>query len=418
MAKPTGAKCNLACEYCFYTPKSSLYPNEDLRMSDEVLEEYVKQYIEVIKTPEVTFAWQGGEPTLMGIEFFKKALKYQEKYKKNNMVVYNTIQTNGTLINNEWCQLFLENNFLVGISIDGPQELHDVYRNDKEGNPSFERVMSAIRLMQKHGVEFNILTTVNRLNADHPLEVYKFFKEEVGAQFIQFIPIVELENNDPDGNFNVSNESVLPEQYGDFLIAIFDEWIKYDVGKVYIQLFDAALASWVGYPPSVCLFTPTCGTAMIIEFNGDLYSCDHFVDSEHLLGNIMVNPLDELVSSSQQLHFGLDKKDKLPLQCNHCNFKFACNGACPKHRFVVDENDVGGINYLCPGYKKFFNHISWPMQIMASLFNQGRAPAEIMEVLNGENSNLKDIFRDVNRNDPCPCGSELKFKKCHGKALK
>lgn len=415
MAKPNGALCNLNCKYCFYTPKKELYPDIEIGMSDEVLESYTSQYINAMNIPEVTFSWQGGEPTLMGIEFFKKAIKFQEKYKKPGMQIHNNIQTNGILLDDEWCQFFQENNFLVGISIDGPKELHNTYRKDKKGNPSFDKVMQAIRLMQKYGVEFNILATVNRLNADHPLEVYKFFKEEIGAQFIQFIPIVELEREDSNGNINVSSESVLPGQYGDFLIAIFGEWVKKDVGKVYIQIFDAALASWAHYPPSVCLFAPTCGTAMIIEHNGDLYSCDHFVDSEHLLGNIMENPLEELVSSSQQFHFGLDKKDKLPSQCNQCNFKFACYGACPKHRFLKDKTGEEGLNYLCPGYKKFFSHINWPMKIMASLLNQGRAPAEIMQFLDGKNGKLNDIFQGVGRNDHCPCGSGLKFKKCHGK---
>jgi uncharacterized protein len=276
--------------------------------------------------------------------------------------------------------------------------------------------MQAIRLLQKQGVEFNILATVNRLNADHPLEVYRFFKEEINAQFIQFIPIVELESEQEDENIIVSSESVLPEQYGNFLIAIFDEWIKKDIGEVYVQIFDAALASWVDYPSSVCIFSPTCGTAMIVEHNGDLYSCDHFVDSEHLLGNIMETPLEELVSSSQQFHFGLDKTDKLSKQCIHCDFKFACWGACPKHRFSKDDNGKRGLNYLCPGYKKFFKHINWPMRIMAALFNQERAPSEVMKILTGNYDNLNDLFFDIGRNDSCPCGSGLKFKKCHGKS--
>ena len=308
MAKPIGAICNLNCKYCFYTPKKELYPDMNTGMSDEVLEEYTRQYIDAMKIPEITFAWQGGEPTLMGIEFFKKAIKYQEKYKKPGMQIYNTIQTNGILLDDEWCQFFRENNFLVGISIDGPQELHDAYRKDKKGNPSFDQVMHGIRLMQKHGVEFNILATVNRVNADHPLEVYKFFKDEVGAKYIQFIPIVELVSEDSNGNIKVSDESVLPEQYGKFLTTIFDEWIKNDVGEVYVQIFDAALASWVDYPPSVCIFAPTCGTAMIIEHNGDMYACDHFVDPDHLLGNIMDTKLDELVLSSKQFQFGKIKR--------------------------------------------------------------------------------------------------------------
>jgi uncharacterized protein len=413
MAKPNGALCNLSCKYCFYTPKKELYPDIDMGMSDEVLEKYICQYINAVKVPEVTFSWQGGEPTLLGIQFFKKAIKYQEKHKKPGMNIYNTIQTNGILLDDEWCQFFRENNFLVGISIDGPKELHDAYRKDKKGNSTFDRVMQSIRLMQEFGVEFNILATVNRINADYPLEVYRFFKD-IGAQFIQFIPIVELGSEDLDGNIKVSDESVLPEQYGDFLIAVFDEWVKKDVGKIYIQIFDAALASWFDYPPSVCLFAPTCGTAMIIEHNGDLYSCDHFVDSEHLLGNIMETPLQELVLSSQQSQFGLDKMDNLPSECIQCDFKFACYGACPKHRFIKDKTGEKRLNYLCPGYKKFFAHINWPMQVMTTLLKQERAPAYIMQLLDGK-IKPKEIFHYVGRNDPCPCGSGLKFKRCHGK---
>jgi uncharacterized protein len=378
-----------------------------------VLEKYISQYINAVKVPEVTFSWQGGEPTLLGIQFFKKAIKYQEKHKKPGMHIYNTIQTNGILLDDEWCQFFRENNFLVGISIDGPKEFHDAYRKDKKGNSTFDRVMQSIRLMQEFRVEFNILSTVNRINADYPLEVYRFFKD-IGAQFIQFIPIVELGSEDLDGNIKVSDESVLPEQYGDFLIAVFDEWVKKDVGKIYVQIFDAALASWFNYPPSVCLFAPTCGTAMIIEHNGDLYSCDHFVDSEHLLGNIMETPLQELVLSSQQSQFGLDKMDNLPSECIQCDFKFACYGACPKHRFIKDKTGEKRLNYLCPGYKKFFAHINWPMQVMTTLLKQERAPAYIMQLLDGK-IKPKEIFHYVGRNDPCPCGSGLKFKRCHGK---
>jgi uncharacterized protein len=410
MAKPTGAMCNLACKYCFYTSKRKLYPNDDLRMSDETLKEYVKQYIDAIKIPEVTFAWQGGEPTLMGIDFFQKAIKYQNKYKKDGMKIYNTIQTNGILLNDEWCQFFHENNFLVGLSVDGPQELHDTYRVDKEDKSTFDNVMNGLKLLKKHGVEFNILTTVNRTNADNPLEVYKFFRDEVGVKFIQFIPIVEQNN----GDSSVSEESLRPEQYGTFLISIFDEWVKHDVGDVFVQIFDATLASWVDYPPAICIFAPTCGTAMIIEHNGDVYSCDHFVDSEHLLGNIMETQIRELVSSSQQFQFGLDKRDNLSKQCIQCDFKFACWGACPKHRFS-GSNDEKGLNYLCQDYIMFFNHIKWPIQIMASLFNHGKDPAEIMQIFHDKCDNLSDLFPDVGRNDPCPCGSLLKFKKCHGK---
>jgi len=379
MAKPNGALCNLNCEYCFYTPKKELYQDREMEMSDEVLEEYTRQYINAMEIPEVTFAWQGGEPTLMGIEFFKKAIKFQEKYKKPGMQIYNTIQTNGTLLDKDWCEFFRENNFLVGISIDGPQDFHDAYRRDKKGNPSFDQVMHGLDLIKKHEVEFNILSTVNRINADYPLEVYNFFKEEVGAKHIQFIPIVELE--DKDSKKKVSDESVLPEQYGKFLSTIFDEWVRKDVGKVYVQIFDSALASWVDYPPAVCVFAPTCGTALIIEHNGDIYSCDHFVDSEHLLGNIMKKSLKEMVISSFQLQFGQNKVDHLPKQCIECSVKFACQGACPKHRFCIDAKGETDLNYLCSSYKTFFEHIKKPMMIMASLFNQGRAPAEVMSIL-------------------------------------
>ena len=415
MAKPTSAMCNLDCKYCFYSSKKELYSEEDFKMSDRVLEEYVYQYIGANENPEVTFAWQGGEPTLMGIDFFLKAIQFQEKYKKPGMQIFNTIQTNGTLLNEAWCEFFRKNNFLVGISIDGPQEFHDFYRKDKKGNSTFNRVIHGLRLMQKHGVEFNILATVNRVNADHPLEVYRFFKDQIKAKYIQFIPIVEVENKDSKEEFKVSEESVLPEQYGKFLSSIFDEWVKHDVGIIFVQIFDAALASWVNYPQSVCLFAPTCGTASIIEHNGDIYSCDHFVDLDHLLGNIMETPLEELMLSDKQYQFGQAKKDELPLQCIQCNLKFACQGACPKHRFCKDVNGKSGLNYLCPSYKEFFSHIDWPMRIMAYLFNHGRAPADIMPIMNGKNDDLKEIFSDINRNDPCPCGSGIKFKKCHGK---
>jgi uncharacterized protein len=380
-------------------------------MSNKVLKEYIQQYIETVKVPEVTFAWQGGEPTLMGIDFFKKALEYQNKYKNPGINIYNTIQTNGTLLNDEWCEFFCENNFLVGISIDGPKELHDTYRVDKENQSTFKRVIRGLNLLKKHEVEFNILATVNKTNGEHPLEVYKFFRNELGVKFIQFIPIVEQKL----GESLVSKESVRPEQYGKFLISIFDEWVKNDVGEVFLQIFDAALASWVNYPQSVCVFAPTCGTAMIIEHNGDIYACDHFVNPEHLLGNITKTPLEKLVNSSSQYKFGKNKTNKLPQQCLNCKIKFACNGACPKDRLSKTSHEIYGLNYLCSSYKEFFSHINWPMKIMATLYKQGKDPSEIMPILKGENNKLKEIFPDIGRNDPCLCGSGIKFKKCHGK---
>lgn len=413
MAKPIGAICNLNCKYCFYTPKKELYHDQFPKMSCEVLEEYTRQYIRAVNIQEVTFAWQGGEPALMGINFFKRALKYQKKYKSPGMQIYNTIQTNGTLLDDEWCEFLSENHFLVGISVDGPQELHDAYRKDKNGNNSFKRVLRAIKLMQKHDVEFNILATVNRLNADHPLKVYKFFRDEIGVDYIQFIPIVELENSS-SGEFKVTEESVRPEQYGKFLSTVFDEWIKRDVGKIFIQIFDSALASWVEYPSSVCLFAPTCGTSLIIEHNGDIYSCDHFVDPEHLLGNIMETPLEKLVNSTEQVQFGHDKFEGLGEKCSTCDVKFACHGACPKHRFTNFKDEFNQ-NYLCSSYKQFFEHVKWPMIVMATLLKQNRAPADVIPIMEGPPETLKYIFPKIGRNDPCPCGSKLKFKKCHGK---
>ena len=414
MAKPNGPRCNLNCKYCFYSSKKELYPDKSLLMPDEVLEEYTRQYIDAVKIPEVTFSWQGGEPTLSGISFFKKAIKLQKKYKKPGMQIYNTIQTNGILLNDEWCRFFSENNFLVGISIDGPENLHDMYRRDKEKNPTFKGVMEAIGLLQRYGVEFNILATVNRINADHPLEVYRLFKDTVRAKYIQFIPVVEFKSK--NGVTEVSSESVLPDQYGKFLTAIFDEWVRNDVGRVYVNVFDASLVSWVNHPPSLCLFATYCGTSMVIEHNGDVYSCDHFVDSEHLIGNIMETPLNKMVNSPKQIQFGRDKSDNLSKQCMACEYKFACWGACPKHRFVKNSvNQRYEQNYLCPSYEEFFKNINWPMTIMAALYNQGKAPADVMTIIDGNKKNLQDIFPNISRNDLCPCKSGLKFKKCHGR---
>jgi uncharacterized protein len=327
LAKPTGSFCNLNCEYCFFLSKEKLYPGSSFRMTDDLLEEYIRQLIVGQHVPEATVAWQGGEPTLMGLDFFRQSIQYEEKYKRPGMTVHNTIQTNGVLLDEEWCKFFKENNFLVGISLDGPGELHDVYRKDKVGRPTFDRVMRAVRLMQQHNVDFNILATVNAANASHPLEVYRFFRDEVGAQFIQFIPIVERDNETgyQEGD-RVTDRSVMPEQYGRFLISIFDEWVRRDVARVFVQTFDVALAAWTGAPPGICAFAPTCGTALALEHNGDLYSCDHFVEPKHLLGNILDKPLSELVASEKQVKFGLDKLQGLPGYCRACEFRFACHG--------------------------------------------------------------------------------------------
>ncbi len=416
MAKPTGAVCNLNCAYCFFLTKERLYPGSGFRMSDEVLEEYIRQYLEAQEVPVVTVAWQGGEPTMMGLDFFRRSIELEEKYAKPGMSVENTIQTNATLLDDEWCEFFRDNGYLVGISIDGPRELHDAYRRDKGGNPTFDRVMKGFDLLKKHGVDFNILCTVHAANGGHPQEVYRFFRDELEAEFIQFIAIVERDNRTgfQEGN-KVTERSVGSEQYGDFLVGVFDEWVKRDVGKVFVQTFDVSLGNWVGEPPSLCVFAPTCGGAMVMEHNGDIYSCDHFVEPDYLLGNIMETSLIELVDSPWQRDFGRGKLDTLPDCCRECEVRFACRGGCPKNRFTDTPDGEPGLNYLCAGYKKFFKHIDRPMRIMAELLRQGRAPAEIMRISESEvDTRVQEAFTRASRNDPCPCGSGRKFKHCHG----
>ncbi|MGB9939558.1 anaerobic sulfatase maturase [Methanosarcina sp.] len=413
MAKPTGAICNLACSYCFFLDKELLYPGSRFRMSDEVLENYIRQLIEAHRSPQVTVAWQGGEPTLMGIGFYRRAIELQEKYRKPGMTFENTMQTNGTLLDDEWCRFFKENGFLIGISIDGPRELHDAYRVDKKGEGSFDRVMSGLRLLQKHGVEYNVLTTVNRTNADYPLEVYRFLRDEAGTDWIQFIPVVERINEEGHSLYQkgdtVSDRSVQPEQFGSFLSRIFDEWVRNDVGRVFVQTFEASVRRWLGMPSGMCVFEETCGTGLALEHNGDLYSCDHFVEPDYLLGNIMEKEISELSASEKQYRFGQDKHATLPQECRECDVLFACRGECPKNRFLATSTGETGLNYLCKGWKAFFRHIDFPMQIMAGLMRRGYPAVEVMRVLA-----LEDAFTRAGRNDPCPCGSGLKFKRCHG----
>lgn len=377
MAKPGGSRCNLSCHYCFYLPKGELYPGSRFRMSDEVLEEYIRQTIEAHCIPEVTFAWQGGEPTLLGRDFFEKAMFLQKKYCRPGMAIHNTIQTNGILLDTEWCEFFRKYRVLVGISIDGPREMHDACRTDAAGKGTFDRVMQGLALLKKHTVDYNILCTVNAVNGDHPLEVYRFFRDEVKAQFIQFIPVVE---RDRQSN-TVTTWSVAPEQYGKFLIGIFDEWVRHDVGTIYIQHFDTALANWYGEPHGICVFSPTCGQAMVIEHNGDVYSCDHFVDQDHLLGNILHVPLSDLVNSTRQRQFGREKREKLPKHCRECPVLFACRGECPKNRFAVTPDGEPGLNYLCEGYRMFFSHIDRPMKFMVKELTVNRPPSNVMKYM-------------------------------------
>jgi uncharacterized protein len=407
LAKPAGAICNLGCKYCFFLSKKELYPGSSFRMSDALLNSYISQYIAAQKVPLATIAWQGGEPTLMGLPFFRKAIIMIERYKLPGMAIQNTIQTNGTLIDDEWCRFFKENNFLVGLSLDGPREIHNTYRVDKSGNPTFDKVIQAAKLLKKHKVDFNILTTVHAANGDYPLEVYRFLRDEVHAQFIQFIPIVER-----DGSGQVTNWSVKAKQYGRFLSSVFDEWVRRDVGKVFVQIFDASLAAWAGAFQSLCILSPTCGTALALEHNGDLYSCDHFVDREHLLGNIEKESMAKLASSKQQSRFGQEKLDSLPKYCLRCEVRFACNGECPKNRFIETPDGESGLNYLCEGYMEFFRHIDGPMRFMANELVQGREPANIMKYTASER--ISRVVFKPGRNDPCPCGSGIKYKKCHG----
>jgi len=342
-------------------------------MSEELLEKFIEQYLNSQTMPQVLFTWHGGETLMRNISFYKKALESQKKYGRGRQID-NVIQTNGTLLTDEWCRFFKDNNFLVGISIDGPQHCHDIYRKTRDGRPSFYQVMKGINLLKKHGVEFNIMGVVNDYNVDYPLEFYNFFKE-IGTPFIQFAPIVET----VDGE--VSSWSVDPEKWGDFLIAIFDEWVKQDVGKYYIQYFDSTLANWVGVEPGVCILAKTCGHAGVMEFNGDVYSCDHFVFPQYKIGNIHAHTLTEMMYSDKQTKFGMDKFDKLPTQCKECQYLFACYGECPKNRISETSTGEPGLNYLCKGYYKFFDHVAPYMDFMKEELKHERPPANIMEAM-------------------------------------
>ena len=381
LLKPRGAICNLDCKYCFILSKEQLFPGSQFRMCDAMLVDYTRRNIAAHDVPEVSFAWQGGEPTLMGLDFFRKAVAFQQKHRKPRTRILNTIQTNATTLNDDWCQFFREHGFLLGISLDGPRALHDAYRVDKGGSPTFDRVMAGIALAKKHNVEFNILTTVHAANGDHGLEVYRFLRDEVGTAFIQFIPIVERRNATgfQEGE-EVTERSVTGRQYGRFLIEIFDEWVRRDVGKVFVQLFDISLGVWLGQPSSLCVFAETCGGALALEHNGDLFSCDHFVEPRFRLGNVAERPLADMVASPEQRKFGLDKRDTLPRFCRECNVKFICNGGSPKDRILKTPDGEPGLNYLCDGFKAFFSHIDQPMRGMGRLVQQRRPPSEIMRM--------------------------------------
>jgi uncharacterized protein len=398
LAKPTGAICNLDCKYCFFLSKEVMYLGSRFRMSDEVLEAYIQQLLASHQVPEVTVAWQGGEPTLMGLEFFKRSVELAERHRKPGQKVAYTLQTNGTTLDDEWCAFFKAHNFLIGLSVDGPRQMHDTYRLDKGGQGTFDRVVRGWELLNQHQVDVNILCTVHAANANHPAEVYRFFRDELGAQFIQFIPIVERITAEmrplaergwserpgsrrplyTQAGHLVTSRSVKPKQYGAFLIGVFEEWVRRDVGTVFVQMFDVALANWYGEPSGVCVFQETCGLALALEHNGDLYSCDHYVEPDYRLGNILETPMIELVASDRQRRFGQDKRDTLPKYCRECDVRFACHGECPRNRIAKTPDGEPGLNYLCAGLKLFLHHVDRPMRIMTDLLRQNRAPAEIM----------------------------------------
>ena len=379
LGKPTGAICNLDCSYCFFLAKEELYPGSSFRMSDDLLETYLRQLLEGHRDPEVTISWQGGEPTLMGLDFFRRVVELVEQLRRPDQVVEHAIQTNGTLVDDAWAAFFAQHDVLVGISIDGPRELHDAYRVDKGGKPTFDRVMAGLDRLKAHDVRWNVLTTVHHANEAHGLEVYRFLRDDLGAEFVQLIPIVELPapGGIPTGAV-VTDRSVSPAGYGRFLVDVFDEWVRHDVGRVYVQMFDSTLASFVGVSGALCVHAETCGTALALEHNGDLYSCDHFVEPEHLLGNITLLPLVDLVSSPQQKAFGDAKRDSLPAYCRSCDVRFACNGGCPKDRFTTTPDGEAGLHYLCPSYQTFFRHVDAPMRVMAAALRSGGYADSVM----------------------------------------
>jgi uncharacterized protein len=429
LAKPTGAICNLDCTYCFFLSKEMLYPGSRFRMADDLLETYLRQLIEAhARSDEVVVAWQGGEPTMMGLEFFQRSVELAERLKLPHQRLTYTIQTNGTLIDDDWGAFFAEHGFFVGLSIDGPRELHDVFRVDKGGKGSFDRVMEGLRALQRHDVEWNALTTIHAANHDRGRDVYRFLRDGCGARFMQFIPIVERTTADllPIANEGwgdrvrdrplyrqegdlVTERTVPADGFGRFLIDVFEEWKRRDIGEVYVQMFDVALANWYGEPPGLCVHSETCGLALALEHTGDLYSCDHFVEPQHKLGNIREDRMIDLIVLPQQRAFGQAKRDTLPGYCRRCDVRSACHGGCPKDRFGTTPDGEPGLHYLCPSYQSFFRHIRPTMEAMCELLRAGRAPAELVAV-----HAAGDARRG--RNEPCTCGSGRKWKHCHGDA--
>lgn len=426
LAKPSGSTCNIDCTYCFFLSKEALYPNEKSRMSDATLETYIRQLLESHRTPEVTVAWQGGEPTLMKLAFFERAVEIVAQYRRPNQRVKHTFQTNGILLDDDWCLFFKKHDFLVGLSVDGPREIHDAYRLDRLKRGTFDRVMKGWRQLRLHGVDFNILCTVNAANEKHGRAVYRFFRDELQAKWVQFIPIVERATSETLQIANqgwserpgqkrllytqtgdlVTERTVGAEQYGRFLVDVFEEWVRHDVGEVYVQLFDVTLEAYFGRH-LLCIHAPTCGYGPALEHNGDLYSCDHFVEPRFLLGNIHKTHMLKLVASPEQRKFGDDKRDTLTPQCKSCKVRPVCNGGCPKDRFATSRDGDAGHNYLCAGLELFFIHTSPAMQMMVGLLQQRRPPADVMAMIRNEDGQRGPY-------KPCPCGSGQKFRFCHG----
>ena len=402
MLKPAGAHCNLACKYCYYLEKNNLYQNTPRHlMSDEMLEQFTREYIEAQTMPQVLFTWHGGEPLMRSIDFYKKALALQKKYAHGKQID-NVIQTNGTLLTDEWCEFFAKNHWLVGISIDGPQEYHDHYRVTPAGKPSWEKVMQGIQLLKKHRVEWNAMAVVNAYNAEHPLEFYHFFRDN-GCQYLQFTPIVERLTEHEDGRtlasladdreIPLADASVTPQQWGNFLCTIFDDWVRHDVGKTFVEIFDCTLANWMGVLPGICAYSKECGHAGVMEHNGDVYSCDHFVFPEYKLGNIREQSLIDMLYGEKQQAFSRLKHTSLPRQCKECDMEFACHGECPKNRFEKDKYGEPGLNYLCQGYYQYYSHVAPYMDFMKRELLAQRPPANIMNVLQIFKSNFPPISK-------------------------
>ena len=432
MTKPIGPICNLDCTYCFYLEKEALYAGErKWAMPDDVLESYVAQYVaaQPAHVETITMAWQGGEPTLLGVDYFRKVVALQRKH-SDGRPIENALQTNGTLLDDAWGEFLAREKFLVGLSVDGPRELHDTYRVDKQQQPTFDSVVRGLNVLRRHGVEFNTLTVVNRANSQKPLDVYRFLKE-IGSGFIQFIPLVEraaqtrltvlgLDLAEPmlpgdDERPPVTDWSVRSADYGQFLVSIFDEWVRRDVGRTFVQMFDVALGNWAGLGSALCVFAEKCGAALAVEHNGDLYSCDHYVYPRYKLGNVLNASLAQMVDSPRQRDFGEAKASTLPNYCRQCEVRFACNGECPKHRFIRTPTGEDHLNYLCAGYRRFFNHIDPHMRTMVELLKRERAPAEIMSLLARRESPRPMGAARVGPNDRCPCGSGAKYKRCCGR---